>query len=390
VSVETPRAVITAALEGRPASLPPVALHWWGVWKYEALGLPFPDAAWQPGSALADVYGSFYDAFRPGWFHLHIGTPRWFEGASLQRIDGADRLVVDPRFRGLKAADRYFSAECGDAEEIIDFADYLLASRVHRPRVDLAHAEAIDEYVHRWVRMSAAEIEEQGYADHVAAVCARRGAEAFVAVHIPSAVCEIFDPYTGYVGFEQGLVAFHDEPEGMRRLIARCYEAQLEWAHAFARAGAHAFVISESYISPDIAHPSVYRGWLKGVHREYFAEIARMGLVPLCMFWGDVVPVIDDLAETGIRGLLVEESKKGFTLDIAELRRRAAGRFALFGNLDSITLLRHGAPGQVRAEVRRQAAGAGAGFLAANGSPVAPGTPPENVRALIDAGREMP
>mgnify|MGYP001139556319 CR=1 FL=1 len=55
----------------------------------------------------------------------------------------------------------------------------------------------------------------------------------------------------------------------MRRLLARCYEAQLEWARAYARAGAHAFVISESYISPDIAHPSIYRGYLAGVHREF-------------------------------------------------------------------------------------------------------------------------
>jgi len=148
-------------------------------------------------------------------------------------------------------------------------------------------------------------------------------------------------------------------------------------------------VISESFISPDIAHPSIYRSYLAGVHREYFAEVARMGLEPLLMFWGDVMPILDDLAGIGIRGLLVEETKKGFALDIGAIRRKLAGRVCLFGNVDSLELLLHGRPEAIAAEVRRQADGAGAGFVTANGSPVAPGTPVENVRALLAAGRAL-
>jgi hypothetical protein len=382
-----------ATLRGERTPRLPVAPHWWGVWKYEALGLPLPQAAWRDGASLAEVYVRFHERFRPDWMHLHIGTPRWFRGAVVRggqaRPGAVGRLVVAEGERASKRADRYFSVASGDDEDITDFADYLLASRVGRPKVDLSSPRGVDEYVARYVAMSAQEIAEQGYADHVRPVVERCGRDALVVVHIPSAVCEIFDPSTGYVGFEPGLMAFHDQPEGMRRLLARCYEEQLEWARAYARAGAHAFAISESYVSPDLVHPSIYRGYLKGVHRDYFAEIERMGLVPMCHFWGDVMPVLGDLTEVGIRALLVEETKKSFRLPIATIRERLAGRLCLFGNIDSLVLLRQGSPQDVREAVAAQAAGAQGGFVTANGSPITPGTPAANVDALIAAGREQ-
>jgi uroporphyrinogen-III decarboxylase len=101
------------------------------------------------------------------------------------------------------------------------------------------------------------------------------------------------------------------------------------------------------------------------------------------------MPVLEDLAGIGIRGLLVEETKKGFTLDVATIRAALAGRVCVFGNVDSLELLRHGRAETVEAEVRRQAHGAGPGFVTANGSPVTPGTPVENVRALLRAARAL-
>ncbi len=303
------------------------------------------------------------------------------------------RLVIDPRFRTLKKEDRYFSVESGGDEPIVDFADYLLGSRCRRPKVDLGSRQAIHEYAKRYIAMDAALIRSLGYTDHVEALAARYGGEAFIAVHLPSMICEIFDPLTGYTGFEPGLEALVESPEGMRCLIEVCYELQLEWARAYAAAGAHAFIISETYISPDIAGPAAYPRFLKAVHRDFFREVERMGLVPICDFWGDAMPLLEELAQANIRGLMVEESKKTFTLDIREIRRRIGDRLCVFGNLDSLVLLHDGPPEAIRAEVQRQAAedgrAGGGAFIAANGSPITPGTPEENVRALIAAARGL-
>jgi uroporphyrinogen-III decarboxylase len=374
-----------AVLNRAPAERVPCAPHWWGSYKYEVQGLDPRRDCWRDGEGLAPVYAGFYERFRPDWFHLAIGTPRWFRGARIEAEDGGPLLAIDSRFRGLKAEDRYFSCRSSGDEPVVDFADLILGSRAARPKVDLRSTAAVDAYVRDRIHMDVGLIEEQGYTDHVRRIAERYGGEALVIVNLPSPVCEIFDPLTGYLGFEAGLLAFYDHPAGMQRLLERCYESHLEWARAYAHAGAHAFVVSETFISPDLVGPEVYRRFLKGLHRDYFREIERCGLIPICYFLGDVNPLLGDLAEIGIRGLLVEESKKNFRLEVGEIWRRLEGRLALFGNLDSIAVLQDGTPEEVRAGVLRQVNAAPSGFVVANGSPITPGTPPENLAAMIQA-----
>ena len=377
-----------AVLNLMPAERVPCAPHWWGSYKYEVQGLDPHRDCWRDGEGLAPVYAGFYERFRPDWFHLAIGTPRWFRDARVVNRGGGPLLAIEPRFRALKAQDRYFSFHCPEDEPVVDFADLILGSRAARPKVDLGSTAAVDAYVRDCLHMDAGLIEEQGYTDHVRRIAERYGGEALVIVNLPSPVCEIFDPLTGYLGFEAGLLAIHDHPEGLLRLLERCYESHLEWARAYARAGAHAFVVSETFLTPDLVGPEVYRRFLKSLHRDYFREIERCGLVPICYFLCDVNPLLGDLAQIGIRGLLVEESKKNFRLEAGEIWRRLEGRLALFGNLDSIAVLLQGTPEEVRAEVHRQRSAAPSGFVVANGSPITPSTPPENLAAMIQASRE--
>jgi uroporphyrinogen-III decarboxylase len=366
----------------------PCAPHWWGVYKYELPGHDYSRDAWTDGENLYPVYVDFYNTFRPDWFHLHIGTPVYFRDAVIDRREGKSYLRIAERFRDVKGNDRYFSVNCSDDEEIIDFTDYLLGSRSSKPRVDLRNRRSIDEFIVRYVHMDCDAIISMGYTDHIPPIVRAYGDDVFIVVHIPSAICEIFDPTTGYTGFEEGLMALRDEPEGMRYLVERCYIEQLEWVKAYASVGVHGYCISESYISPDIAGPDVYRSCVKAVHREYFSEVRRLGLVPFCHFWGDVNPLLDDLCEIGIDGLLVEESKKTFTVDVCELSEIIGERLCLFGNLDSISLLHDGNPEEVKVEVLKQWGCVTGPFVAANGSPITPGTPAENLHALIQTVKE--
>ncbi len=330
--MQNAKTIFLKTLNLEKADRVPCAPHWWGRYKYELPGHDYMRDAWQDGRALSGIYIDFYKRFRPDWFHLHIGTPIYFRDSEIIERDGASYLVIDPRYRPIKKEDRYFSVLSSDDEKIVDFPDYLLGSRARRPKVDLTNRRKIDEYIKRYVRMNTDEIIGMGYTDHLPEIVKRFGEDVLIAVHIPSAICEIFDPTTGYLGFESGLMALHDYPDGMRYLVQRCYEEQLQWAYAYARAGVHMFIISESYISPDIAGAGVYREYLKPVHREYFKEVSSCGMVPVLMFWGDVNPILDDLKEINIRALMIEESKKGFFLDAAGIAHSMSGRVCVFGN----------------------------------------------------------
>jgi hypothetical protein len=289
------------------------APHWWGIYKYASSGLDFRKDSYRPGDELFQVYADFYEEFQPDWFHMHIGTPRYFKNSMIEKRKDKYYLRIDPALRGLKNEDKYFSVHSPDDEEIVDFADYLLSSRAKKPKVDLSDQRKIDDYIKKYVHMDADHIIDMGYADHIKKIADIYGEEVFVAVHIPSAICEIFDPTTGYLGFEEGLMAFYDHPQNMKYFLEKCYEEQLNWPAAFSKAGAHGYIISESYISPDLANPKIYLDFMKDIHAWYFKEIEKMGLFPMCMFWGDVNPILEDLSEIHIKGFIGRREQKRFS-----------------------------------------------------------------------------
>ena len=387
--MDSSRELMTNCLNFKRISRLPVSLHWWGIYKYESAGLDFKRDAWQEGSKISEVYIKFYEKFSPDWFHLHIGTPKYFKDSEIVKKDGRNMLSIADRYRGLKKEDKYFSCGSGLDEEIMDFPDYLLSSRAKKPKADLSSKKKIDDYVDKYIHLTSKEITELGYTDHLGEIHKKYNKDAFLAVHIPSAICEIFDPTTGYMGFEEGLLAFHDYPEGMQYFLERCYIEQLEWARAYADNGADAFIISESYISPDLASPDIYRRFMKHIHKDYFKEISGYGIEPLCMFWGNINPLIDDYCDVNLKGMLIEESKKGFELDVVKIRRKTEGKVCLFGNLDSLNLLNSGSHENIRSEALRQSDGLDTGFIISNGSPITPGTPAENVKALINFKKEF-
>lgn len=386
--MQSSKEIFLNTLNLKPAERLPCAPHWWGIYKYEVCGLDYKKDAWKEGEVLSKVYMDFYEKFKPDWFHLHIGTPIYFKNSEIVQREGKRFLVIDPRYRVIKKEDRYFSVNSDEDEVIVDFADYLLSSRCNKPKVSLSDRYKTDEFIKRYVHMGADEILEMGYTDHVKSVGEKYGREVFIAVHIPSAICEIFDPKTGYLGFEEGLIALHDYPDGMRYLLERCYEEQLEWPKAYAKTGAHAYIISETYVSPDIAGPDLYKDFLRDLHRDYFKEVENFGLIPICNFWGDVNPILEDFKKINIKALMVEESKKTFELDIGKIRKELGKDICIFGNIDSITLLHDGNPEEIRDEVLRQARGSSNNFIVANGSPITTGTPEENVKTMIEVAKE--
>lgn len=124
--------------------------------------------------------------------------------------------------------------------------------------------------------------------------------------------------------------------------------------------------------------------------KHFYERIDQIGLIPITYFLGDVRPLLGDIGRMGVRGLMVEESKKAFELDVIELRRSLDERVALFGNVDSIYHLLRGTPEEVAAETRRQCQAVQFGpFIAACGSPLPLDTPAENIHAMMQAAREL-
>ena len=169
------------------------------------------------------------------------------------------------------------------------------------------------------------------------------------------------------------------------------YERQLKYVQAVKDHGAHGYSQSFSYLCADMVSPVMYKKLLFPIQCGFYREVEKIGLFPVICTWGSITPIIKYIRETGIRGLMIEESRKSFTNDVEEIKKEAGNEIGLFGNVSGEKTLLHGSVPDVRDEVLGQIekAGLDGGFISSSGTPIAFGTPVENVKALIDTAKSL-
>lgn len=366
----------TAALErmlcvlnGRRVNPPPVVLHSWGDYKVEWAGLNPKFQPYLGGNELAEIELAFWRRFRSNWVHLGSAgrrelwrRPRCVEGkrAFIRSADG---------LRWVEIRDDYSLA---DPNEV---------SLLEPPRIRLDSRSAIDEYYaeHQW---TVQDVLDSGRFEHVRLVAQACADRVLIAVN---------DGTPGWLpgySFEEMVLACADQPDLVAYHIFKDCERFLNVVRAAKLCGAHAYIFSEGFpFSLDILSPAMHERLESDARRWFYAQVRQIGLLPIGYWLGDVRPNMGWINGLDMAGMMIEEDKKGFTLDPLEIRRLLRPEVCLFGNLDSALLL-HGPPEAIRAAVHHQLRAADEGpFVLANGSPLILGTPPEHLDTFINSVR---
>lgn len=365
-------------LNGEKPDTVAVAPHWWGHYKFEIAGKNYITDWYRDGSSMVEIYAKFYETFKPDWFHLHGGTPGYYKYLRVKK-EGDRFFLINPLGWEPPIGGWY--------DEILK--DEFLYSQRRKPKLtSLESKQQIDEYLETYVKVDAESIIEAGFTDHIRGIVRQYGDEVFLAVHIGSPASHIFTPHVGIMGFEKTMIALVEQPELMKYLIKKVSQVSLEWAKAYAEAGCHAFIISESEFSSDLISPKMYERILFDIHQRYFRKISEMGMFPMLCFFGDINPLIKYINKIGIKALMVEENRKGFSMDILKTREALNEEITLFGNIDPYEVLVKGRPEDVEKAVKKQLLAAQKGrFIISNGSPLITGTPVENVKTMIEVAR---
>jgi hypothetical protein len=357
-------------LSGERGVNPPAVFHTWGDFKVEFAGFNPKFQYCQGGPELAGVETTFYERFQPDWIHCGsaAGPSTWKRE---RRVDGKRAFLrSEDGKRWLEIQEDYGLAP----DPAVPAAPYT------GPRLTLESRAAIDEYFDA-DRTTVDAILASGTFDHMKQLAEAFGDRVFIAVN---------DGMNGLPGvpYEESVVAAFETPELVAHAIRRQCESFMLRVHAAKACGAHAYIISEGFggslgqLSPALEERVQAEG-----KRWLYAEIRKAGLLPIAYWLGDVRPHMRWLNSLNMAGLLIEEDKKGFTLDPVEIRRMLRPETCLFGNLDS-NLLLWGTPEAIRAEVRRQRRAAAEGaFVIANGSPIVLGTPAANLDAYMEEAR---
>jgi len=176
-----------------------------------------------------------------------------------------------------------------------------------------------------------------------------------------------------------------EDDDAITDLIDYCRRACAVFAKAQKGAGAHVTSIGDSYASPNLVSPRMYRQYALQPEIELVREVQESGIPMSIHICGNTTGILPDMAKTGARILEVD-----WKVDMGEARRIVPPETILMGNVNPSDPMVLGTPEQVTAAARSviEATG-GRGLILSSGCALGRDTRPENMRALVAAAREF-
>lgn len=197
-------------------------------------------------------------------------------------------------------------------------------------------------------------------------------------------------------GFEGMMLHLAEHPDLVRVAVARFTKQTLDQIRVAARLGAKGVWLEDCLT--DMVSPTHYATFNLPYLRQLTDAARGWGIHTFHYFCGNPAGKWDLILDTGADALALEESKKGFDIDIEDVvsrvrRQSPPGRqMVVLGNLDAVGILEQGDEAALRAEIKRQIAAGrrnGGRFVMSLGSPVTPDTPASRVRLYCDLAHEL-
>jgi MtaA/CmuA family methyltransferase len=168
-------------------------------------------------------------------------------------------------------------------------------------------------------------------------------------------------------------------------LIDYCRQVCALFGKAQKDAGAHCTSIGDSYASPNLISPRMYRQYALQPEIDLVNEVQAYGIPMSIHICGNTTGILPDMAKTGARLLEVD-----WKVDMGAARKIVPPATTLMGNVNPSDPMVLGEPGQVREAVRTIiAATGGRGLILSSGCALGRNTKPENMEALVAAAVEF-
>jgi len=243
---------------------------------------------------------------------------------------GVDRKVARSR-KLTRQGDRYFVTDLTTGA-IHEVEKWKTAANPHRQRTSLGVATPItcEADIGRILgdRPSPEQILASGCFDPLEILMKALGDTAFLVF----AGGAVFPPTVDYLGgFDRAMEAIVTNPS----LVAAVVEEIAHHNVARIRAGAthnpDCVWLSAYLEGADLISPKHWRELVLPGHRILVREAKRLGLKVLMWFLGDCMPLLEDIVELGIDGLVVEQPRRGYSSEPGEIRRIVGKRMCVFG-----------------------------------------------------------
>jgi uroporphyrinogen decarboxylase len=230
------------------------------------------------------------------------------------------------------------------------------------PRRDGLLPRVLEQYRYFWDNLDKAYIERYGYLDGFAFAMGPVETAALV------------------IGYENFLVGLIDFPDAIHELLKRVTDFALSWLK-----------VQES-VNGTLKRIYLFDHTPARVGAEHFEQFIFPYLSRVCGEFPNAVKIFH-ICDRRISHVVSRFPDMGidvlyFAADISEVKAAVGRRICLMGNLNPIELLLRGTPQGIIEEARRCisiAADNDGGFLLAPSGALIPGTPAQNIRAIVQA-----
>ncbi len=352
---------MSAAMEGRSVDMIPIAPYFWGaeyVWKL--MGKPIWEVLLGHPNNTIDLLTALESRHGCDWLALLHSSSGWLKGKRLLREDADCVFFVDETTgdEWLFHKDGHWLARPGEKKP--------LSHAGHDSEPPWTKAEADAWLEPRLNPPNASPIIRDK-------TIRERFPERFLCGAMPA-------PFAGLaynLGFETTLILLSENPSLCAYLAERLMGDVERRAAQLAANDFDAGLMCDSWASADILSPKVYRDWIAPLHRRISDALHAAGLKSVIYNTGNVLPMLETIADLRYDAISIEERIKGVEMDIAEVRKAVGPDICLFGNFDAYLLLA-GDRKKIRTEVERQLRGAGGrAFIMGTGSPICDATDPD-------------
>ena len=216
---------------------------------------------------------------------------------------------------------------------------------------------------------------------HDAAEAIRSAVDVFLYGHISSPLWSLYNLF----GYEGMLLLMAQNPDLASYAGQRILSNATQHIRMCSVLGADGIRIEECLL--DQISPESFRDINVPILRECVEEIRAAGMKSIYYYCGNPWDRFDAILDIGADAIQLEESKKGFTIDIEDVVEAVKGSCVLFGNLDATAVLQDGSDDELHREIERQLQSGKDNknrFVMSVGSPITPDTPVERVRRYTD------
>ena len=187
-------------------------------------------------------------------------------------------------------------------------------------------------------------------------------------------------------GMNQAMMDIVMEPELVHACFRKGVDISFEQAKFWLDQGAKVLRLNDSTANMNVISPKHFREFVAPYFKQFCTRVHeyREDALIYCHICGNILPIIEDLIDTGLDCIGPLDPLGGMT--VAQVREIAGDRIALMGGVNTLSLL-NGPPESIREEslacIRMNAGQPG--YILGSGCVVPPDSPLIHLRAMAEA-----